>query len=76
MTEYDKDNEIMQFFECDHLPAFLQKVSTAFGVLAYRLENGLVPSEERSVALRKLLEAKDAAVRARLIDTRVTTEGI
>lgn len=42
---------ISQFFGYEHLPVRLQKVSRPFGDL---------------VALRKLLEAKDAAVRAKL----------
>jgi len=70
---------IMQFFEYDHLPVLLQKVSKPFCELAYKIvgdERGmpegtstqfpLPRSPERTVALRKLLEAKDAAVRAAL----------
>ena len=54
---------IMQFFAYDHLPANLQAVSRPFGDLALQVLTG--PSNpETTVALRKLLEAKDAAVRA------------
>jgi hypothetical protein len=57
---------IMQFFEFDHLPAALKDVSRPFCELA-RLVVATVPrNPERTVALRKLLEAKDAAVRASL----------
>ncbi|HEX8010221.1 MAG TPA: hypothetical protein VF814_04715 [Casimicrobiaceae bacterium] len=54
---------ILQFFDCDHLPEDLQVVSRPFGELAQTIM--LLPrNPERTVALRKLLEAKDAAVRA------------
>ena len=54
---------IMQFFAYEHLPAKLQEVSRPFGTLAEFIHT-LPRSPERTVALRKLLEAKDAAVRA------------
>jgi hypothetical protein len=61
------DNEhIMQFFAFDHLPDHLQAVSRPFGELANVVVNTLPRNPERTVALRKLLEAKDAAVRALL----------
>lgn len=55
---------IMQFFAFAHLPAKLQEVSAPFGELAQRIVGTLPRNPERTVALRKLLEAKDAAVRA------------
>ena len=58
---------ILQFFECDHLPESLHKVSAPFCELARAIvcpATGLPRNAERTVALRKLLEAKDAAVRA------------
>jgi len=57
---------IMQFFAWQHLPADLQIVSQPFGDLAEIIVNDLPRNPERTVALRKLLEAKDAAVRAKL----------
>ena len=60
------ENEwLIQFFAYEHLPPHLQEVSKPFGDLANALMN-LPRNPERTVALRKLLEAKDAAVRARL----------
>lgn len=54
---------ILQFFVYEHLPPHLQEVSRPFAELAHKVANG--PSNaEATVALRKLLEAKDAAVRA------------
>ena len=57
---------IMQFFAYEHLPPHLQVVSKPFGELARSMVEGLPRNPERTVALRKLLEAKDAAVRALL----------
>lgn len=57
---------IMQFFAYEHLPAHLQEVSRPFGELAKTIVEVLPRNPERTVALRKLLESKDAAVRARL----------
>lgn len=57
-------NPIMHFFSYDHLPANLQDVSRPFCELAQHVHDTLPPSAETSTALRKLLEAKDAAVRA------------
>jgi hypothetical protein len=55
---------IMQFFAYSHLPERLQAVSKPFGLLADQIINSTPASPERTVALRKLLESKDAAVRA------------
>lgn len=57
---------IMQFFAYAHLPEHLQAVSRPFGELANHLVSTLPRNPERTVALRKLLESKDAAVRANL----------
>lgn len=62
----DTPEHIMQFFAYAHLPERLQAVSKPFGVLAEQLVETLPSNAERTVALRKLLEAKDAAVRALL----------
>ena len=56
---------IEQFFAYEHLPQHLQEVSKPFGELAAFVLT-LPRNPERTVALRKLLEAKDAAVRAKL----------
>lgn len=57
---------IMQFFAYEHLKPELREISQPFGLLAERIVTELPRNPERSVALRKLLEAKDAAVRARI----------
>ena len=56
---------ILVFFSYEHLPEHLQKVSKPFSDLAYQIVQ-LGDNPETSVALRKLLEAKDAAVRSAL----------
>lgn len=55
---------IMQYFKADHLPSQLRAISEPFCALARDMVEKLPRNPERSVALRKLLEGKDAAVRA------------
>ncbi len=57
---------LLQFFEFAHLPPALAAVSGRFCDLAYSVVALLPRNPERTVALRKLLEAKDCAVRALL----------
>lgn len=59
---------ILQFFAFGHLPPHLQDVSRGFAHAAFGIVAALPRNAERSVALRKLLEAKDAAVRAALAE--------
>lgn len=56
---------IMQYFGYEHLPQHLQATSKPFYTLAHVILC-LPNNAERAVALRKLLEAKDAAVRAKI----------
>jgi len=56
----------MKFFAFDHLPEHLQGVSRPFHATANWVVQNLPRNAERTVALRKLLEGKDAAVRAAL----------
>lgn len=58
------NDKILKHFTHTHLPASLALVSRPFCELAHAIVATLRPGPERSVALRKLLEAKDAAVRA------------
>lgn len=56
---------IAQFFSYSHLPENLKSISKPFCDLAAQVM--LLPDNpEKSIALRKLLEAKDAAVRCAL----------
>jgi hypothetical protein len=56
-----------KLFAYSHLPPHLQEVSKPFHDLAMRLHDTLLASPDLTIALRKLLEAKDAAVRTRVI---------
>jgi hypothetical protein len=58
---------ILQFFAYEHLREDLRAVSAPFGEMAKAIVETLPRNSERSVALRKLLEAKDAAVRSKLL---------
>ncbi len=57
---------IMKYFEYAHLPPHLQEVSKPIGDLAKSMNETLPDSAEKSAGLRKLLEAKDCLVRAKL----------
>lgn len=54
---------MLQFFGFSHLPPHLQATSAGFQALAEKLL-ALPRNPERTAAFRKLLEAKDCAVRA------------
>ncbi len=59
-------DRMLQFFEYAHLPEHLQQISKPFGELALQICDTLPSNPERTVGLRKLLEAKDCIVRAKL----------
>jgi len=59
-------DRMLQFFAYEHLPPHLQSVSRPFGDLARHIVRTLPSNAERTSGLRKLLEAKDCAVRALL----------
>lgn len=65
MSDIDRNQDrMLKWFEYSHLPPQLQATSAMFGEVADKIIDQIQPSPERTVALRKLLEAKDAAVRA------------
>jgi len=58
---------VLKYFAFDHLPPKLQTISEPFHQLAHMLAGrDDLQGAELTVALRKLLEAKDCAVRAAL----------
>jgi ferritin-like protein len=58
---------ILKFFAFKHLPSHLQEISRDFSELAHQMAcKGLDNPSETAAGLRKLLEAKDCAVRAAL----------
>lgn len=79
MTLHPSQQELLRYFEYDHLPPRLQEISKHFHWLAHALVGDAplhdnseheqiteLSGPELTVALRKLLEAKDCAVRAAL----------
>ncbi len=62
----DVEERMFKWFAYDHLSPHLQAASRPFAELADAIIKNCSPGPERTVALRKLLEAKDAAVRATL----------
>jgi len=59
-------DRMLKWFTYSHLPPHLQEISRPFSVHAAMMVDSIVAGPERTVALRKLLESKDAAVRAKL----------
>jgi hypothetical protein len=59
-------SHVLKFFSFTHLPPHLQEVSRPFAELAKQVAERAPDNQETTVALRKLLEAKDSAVRATL----------
>lgn len=59
-------DQILKYFEYSHLPTGLQEISARFHNLAHWMVEELPRNPERTAGLRKLLEAKDCAVRANL----------
>lgn len=62
------EERMLKWFHYEHLPEDLQVVSAGFASLASFICQSCKPGPERTVALRKLLEAKDAAVRQKIED--------
>lgn len=56
----------LRLFNYSHLPPPLQEVSKPFYDLAHAVARRAPENFETSISLRRLLEAKDAAVRAAL----------
>jgi len=69
MTDSELRNAypVLRWFDAEHLPPELRDHSEAFGNLAWKMAYVLPFCPETSAALRKLLEAKDCAVRAAIL---------
>lgn len=63
----DPPSHLLQFFAYTHLPKYLQEISKPFGELAEMIIMATPRNPEQEEALRKLLEAKDCAVRSSLM---------
>lgn len=65
--ELQKRYPVLKFFVYSHLPGNLQLVAQGFEALAYEMAGrATLHPAEVAAGLRKLLEAKDCAVRAAL----------
>lgn len=64
MAPHEPPDHIMQYFNFAHLGPAMQAISRPFCELANDMVVKLPRNPERTAMLRKLLEAKDAAVRA------------
>ena len=62
----DPAEAMLRYFDWEHLPSHLQVVSAPFRSLAEFIVGDLPGGLEKTTALRKLLEAKDCAVRSAL----------
>ena len=62
--EQIETDPILKFFTADHLKSPMQEIGDSFASMAMYIVTTVPRNAERTVALRKLLEAKDAAVRA------------
>lgn len=62
-TDNRAKNRMLHHFDIHHLPPALQLVAGPFRELAHKLSRGPA-GPEQTVALRKLLESMDAALRA------------
>lgn len=68
------DEPMLRFFAHAHLPfGLMRDTSAGFAALAESVVDELPRTPERTVALRKLLEAKDAAVRCALESPEVSS---
>jgi len=59
-------HRLIQFFQFEHLPSGLKEISAHCRELALTADNLITESAEKTAGLRKLLEAKDCFVRAKL----------
>ncbi len=60
------EHPLLKYFKYAHLPEHLQLISRPFGDLAEAMDDLLPINDEKDFAMRKLLEAKDCAVRSSL----------
>lgn len=67
-SHYNDVAHLVNQFGYQHLPEHLQEVSLPFYILSAKLAGDLGHGTELVVALRKLLEAKDCAVRQAVAD--------
>ena len=62
----------LRLFRFSHLPPHLQEISAPFYRLARKIADDAPNQPEMTIALNKLMESKDAAVRAHLVHLEET----
>lgn len=60
------DQVSREFFNFAHLPPKLQTISEPFHQVMCTMDDEIIDSPEKEAGMRKLLEAKDCFVRAKL----------
>jgi hypothetical protein len=68
-------DRLLQYFSYDHLPGDLARVAQKFADLAHWMVAELPDNQQRHVALTKLMEGKDAAVRTLRTKPQANLEG-
>ena len=66
MRDKTPSQKLLAYFGSEHLPDRLKEVSQACRSMAEHMEEALPDGPEKTVGMRKLLEAKDCFVRAAL----------
>lgn len=66
---------VLCHFDYSHLPEKLAETSKMFHDLAWGLFETLPPCAELNISLRKILEAKDCAVRAKVMQMKDEKKG-
>lgn len=64
---------MLEFFQNENMRPELREVVKPFEALAVHMIESLPDNDQRTLALQRLLEAKDAAVRARMLPALVRT---
>ena len=57
-------NKFLQFFQSDHLPPEYRMIGELFGQMAEESAEKLPQNSESTMCMRKLLEARDCAMRS------------
>jgi hypothetical protein len=60
----DRRHAMLRWFAYKHLPEEMHRIATTFDAMAQWMVEVIPASDEATVAMRKLLESRDAAIRA------------
>jgi hypothetical protein len=68
--------EKARWFDFDHLPSDQRQVSVEFARMAQTLIARLLDGPQLTIALQKLLDSKDAAVRQAIVDAETRRDNV